>query len=44
MTWTGPRCPHCGRAMNAWGRACCDCAKGNNNDEKEGDRECRERE
>ena len=28
MTWTGPRCPHCGRAMNAWGRVCCDCAMG----------------
>ena len=28
MTWTGPRCPHCERAMNAWGRVCCDCARG----------------
>lgn len=34
MTWIGPRCSHCGRAMNAWGRVCCDCARGNNNDEK----------
>lgn len=28
MTWTGPRCPHCQRALNAWGRVCCDCAEG----------------
>lgn len=35
MTWTGPRCPHCDRAMNAWGRVCCDCANDNNDDEKE---------
>ena len=45
MTWTGPRCPHRERAMNAWGRVCCDCAMGNNDDdEKEGYRECQERE
>lgn len=39
MTWTGPRCPHCQRALNAWGRVCCDCARvdDNNDDEKEDD-------
>lgn len=37
MTWTGPRCPHCDRRMNAWGVVCCDCAMvdDNNDDEKE---------
>ena len=33
MTWTGPRCPHCERRMSTWGRVCCDCAMGNNDDD-----------
>ena len=36
VTWIGPRCPHCERAMNAWGRVCCDCARvDDNNDDNE---------
>lgn len=35
MTWTGPRCPTCGRAMNVHNTECCDCAGATNDDEKE---------
>lgn len=34
MTWIGPRCPHCERAMNAWCVVCVDCAIGNNDDDE----------